>query len=266
MTTVSSSTDTLTERYQLAQDIARAAGLLAQDYFNNRDKLIIEEKRHPQDLVSEADKAVEQKIRQMIAADFPNDGQIGEEFGQTKGNTGYSWVIDPIDGTAPFLNGMPGWCVSIAVMQGHEIVAGVIFAPVLNEMIVAMRGCGTFLNGSPVRVSDQTLQSGLLGVGANDRISPEVTAEMFQTLMAAGTSWVRYGSGALMLAWVAAGRLVGYVEPLMSIWDCAAAYCLIKEAGGTTRALPPEHEIMAPFPVLGSNALIFDEVNVVLPA
>ena len=252
----------LSARSLLAQEIAIEAGTLARDFFENRETLIIEEKRHPQDLVSEADKSVEQFIRSKIAESFPADGQIGEEFGYSKGTTGFDWVIDPIDGTAPFLNGMPGWCVSVGLMEQSEIVGGVIHAPILQETFSAQKGGGTFLNGKRVNITDQlTLQSGLLGVGANDRVSPAEIAKLFESLMNSGASWVRYGSGALMLAWVAAGRLVGYIEPRMSIWDCCAAYCLINEAGGTTRDLPGEEHILEAFPVLGANSSVFEEIR-----
>ena len=90
---------------------------MALDYFNRRDSLVIETKRDLQDVVSIADRNVEKLIRQRVEAMFLEDGFLGEEFGHTQGTSGYTWVVDPIDGTAPFVNGMPNWCVSIAVLH-----------------------------------------------------------------------------------------------------------------------------------------------------
>ncbi|KZL19838.1 Inositol-1-monophosphatase [Pseudovibrio axinellae] len=251
----------LEKRFNAAQKMADQGAELALQHFANRDDLDIDVKRHPQDVVSEADKAVEQKIRSLISESFPEDAQLGEEFGFVDGSTGYTWVIDPIDGTAPFLNGLPGWCVCIAVMDKDGAAIGVIDVPVLGERFAAMRGKGTSLNGTPVRVTDRfNLQTGMLGVGANDRVSPKQIGQMFEDLMSAGVSYTRYGSGALMLAWVAAGRLVGYVEPRMSAWDCMAAYCLIEEAGGKILPFPVADNPSAPYPVLGAAPQVFDEV------
>lgn len=251
----------ISARRAAAEDIARKAGALALKYFHNRDSLAIEAKRTLQDMVTEADREVEVLIRAELAKAFPTDAILGEEFGLSPGTSGLTWVIDPIDGTAPFLAGLPGWCVSISVMDDRLPVVGVINAPVLQEIFVAAKGQGTTCNGKPVTVTTQfDLQNGLLGIGANDRVSPDDVGEMLARLMAAGASWTRYGSGALMLAYVAAGRLVGYVEPRMNAWDCMAGYCLITEAGGRVLAFPVGDRLALPAPVLASRADIFDEV------
>ncbi|TDL78273.1 inositol monophosphatase [Palleronia sediminis] len=249
-------------RAALAEDVALRAGALAHDYFNRRDTLHITAKRTLQDMVSEADQEVETLIREALTLGFPDDAQLGEEHGLASGTTGLTWVIDPIDGTAPFLAGLPGWCVSIGACDAQGPVIGVIHAPVLGETFVAARGQGARLNGAPIRVTDRLdLTTGLLGVGANDRVSSERVGEMLAALMAAGSSWTRYGSGALMLAWVAAGRLVGYVEPRMSAWDCMAAYCLIQEAGGRVLSFPQGEAMLRPAPVLGAAPQSYEQVR-----
>ncbi len=251
----------LIARLLAAEEIATRAGALALRYFHARDSLHIEAKRTLQDMVSEADREVETLIRDALSAAFPQDALLGEEHGLTPGTSGLTWVIDPIDGTAPFLAGLPGWCVSIGACDVHGPVIGVIVAPVLNETFTAARGVPTRLNGAPIRVHDTLdLSTGLLGVGANDRVAPEKVGTMLADLMAAGSSWTRYGSGALMLAWVAAGRLVGYVEPRMSAWDCMAAYCLIEQAGGETLPFPLGDDIMRPAPVLGARPGVYDDL------
>jgi myo-inositol-1(or 4)-monophosphatase len=251
----------LTRRLEVAEEIATRAGTLALRYFHDRDNLHIESKRTLQDMVSEADREVETLIRDALSAAFPEDALLGEEYGVTPGTSGLTWVIDPIDGTAPFLAGLPGWCVSIGASDEKGPVIGVIVAPVLGETFTAARGIPTRLNGAIVRVSDTLdLTTGLLGVGANDRVSSEKVGTMLADLMGEGASWTRYGSGALMLAWVAAGRLVGYIEPRMSAWDCMAAYCLIEQAGGKVLPFPLGDKITQPAPVAGGNLKTYDEV------
>lgn len=251
----------LTARLAAADDIARRAGALALRHFRNRDALHVEAKRTPQDMVSEADREVETLIRDALTNAFPDDALLGEEHGTTSGTSGLTWVIDPIDGTAPFLAGLPGWCVSIGASLADHPVIGVIHAPVLDETFVAARGSGTTLNGAAVRVTDTLdLQTGLLGIGANDRVDADTVGRMLADLMTAGASWTRYGSGALMLSWVAAGRLVGYVEPRMSAWDCMAGYCLIEAAGGQVLAFPGGAAMTRPAPVLDARTGVFDEV------
>ncbi len=252
----------LTDRLRRAEEIAREAGTLALHHFERRGELHVEAKRNRQDMVSEADREVETLIRDALSAAFPDDAQLGEEHGLSPGTSGLTWVIDPIDGTAPFLAGLPAWCVSIGAMDAEGPVIGVIFAPVLGEMFAARRGGGATLNGRTIRVDteDLDLRSGLLGVGANDRADPDTVGRMMADLMKAGASWMRYGSGALMLAWVAAGRLVGYAEPRMSAWDCMAAYCLIAEAGGRVLPFPTGAALTRPAPVLGARPGVYEEV------
>lgn len=244
----------LAARLAAAEAIAHRAGDLAHRFFRDRERLQVEAKRTLQDMVSEADREVETLIRDALAERFPDDAQLGEEHGLSPGTSGLTWVIDPIDGTAPFLAGLPGWCVSIGACDERGPVIGVIRVPVLGETYVAARGQGARLNGASIRVADRfDLTTGLLGVGANDRVPAERVGEMLSALMSAGASWTRYGSGALMLAWVAAGRLVGYVEPRMSAWDCMAGYCLIEEAGGRTLPFPGGDALSQPAPVLGAR-------------
>ncbi|WP_439617858.1 inositol monophosphatase family protein [Shinella sp.] len=233
----------LDRRYVLAKAIAQEAGAMALDYFNRRDSLVIETKRDLQDVVSIADRNVENLIRQRVEATFPEDGFLGEEFGHTPGTSGYTWVVDPIDGTAPFVNGMPNWCVSIAVLHENAPVIGVIGAPCHNELYTAASGKGAKLNGKVLTLDpSRTIQNAMTGIGANSYVTPERVGNIVSQLLHAGGNFVRNGSGALMLAYVAAGRLVGYYEPYMHAWDCLAGYCLVKEAGGWYHPFPTQGE------------------------
>ncbi|SNB74217.1 myo-inositol-1(or 4)-monophosphatase [Arboricoccus pini] len=226
-------------RFELAATIALEAGRHAFAAWKERDQLTIDAKTSAQDVVSNADKETETLIRARVGAAFPDDGFIGEEFGESPGHSGFVWVLDPIDGTSPFVFGLPSWCVSIAVMLQDDVKIGIIHAPVRDETFKAMSGKGAWLNDVPLRLDpNRTLTDGLLGVGANLRVDPALIASFIERLMRAGGMFIRNGSGALMLAYVAAGRLVGYYEPHINAWDCLAGLCLIREAGGWTERFP----------------------------
>ncbi|AYD04649.1 inositol monophosphatase family protein [Neorhizobium sp. NCHU2750] len=249
----------LDERFQLAQVVVQEAGKLAFHYFKERDKLVIETKRDPQDVVSIADREVEELIRSRFAEAFSDDGVLGEEYGLQNGNSGFTWVVDPIDGTSPFVNGMPNWCVSIALLHDGSPVLGVIYAPCFDETYAARAGGGATLNGNPLSLSpDKTIRNAVTGIGANSHVTPAFVARMVESLLEAGGNFIRNGSGALMLAYVAAGRLVGYYEPYMHAWDCLAGYCLVKEAGGWYHPFPTGQEQLtrgAPVVAGGPGAL-----------
>ena len=231
----------LDTRFALARALVQEAGAMALDYFNRRDTLVIETKRDIQDVVSIADRNVETLLRERVAALFEEDGFLGEEFGHTAGRSGYTWVVDPIDGTAPFVNGMPSWCVSIAVLHEGEPVIGVIGAPCHNEIYAAAAGKGAKLNGKVLTLDPaRNIRNAMTGIGANSYVTPEAVACIVRDLLEAGGNFIRNGSGALMLAYVAAGRLVGYYEPYMHAWDCLAGYCLVKEAGGWYHPFPTD--------------------------
>ncbi|TCQ80108.1 myo-inositol-1(or 4)-monophosphatase [Ochrobactrum sp. BH3] len=229
----------LEARFKLAQDIAREAGAMALDYFNRRETLVIEIKRDPQDVVSIADRNVEQLINERVSAAFSDDGFLGEEYGLNAGSSGYTWVVDPIDGTSPFVNGMPNWCVSIAVLKDGEPVIGVIQAPCFDELYASAKGQGATLNGKKLTLDpSRNIRNSVTGIGANNYVTPQVVAKIVENLLEAGGTFIRNGSGALMIAYVAAGRLVGYYEPYMHAWDCMAGFCLVKEAGGYAHPFP----------------------------
>jgi myo-inositol-1(or 4)-monophosphatase len=228
-------------RYELALAVAAQAGQLALEHFHTRDALQIEAKDGAQNLVSEADRAVERLIREKVSAALPGDGFLGEEYGHETGASGYVWLIDPIDGTSSFLHGLPNWCVAIAVMTGDECLAAVTVSPPTGETFAARLGGGTTVNGRPVRIApDLTLANGITGIGASAYSEPRFVADKVKVILEKGGMFYRNGSGALMLAYVAAGRLAGYFESVMFPWDCQGGLLMIHEAGGLS--LPLAHE------------------------
>ncbi|WP_088348478.1 MULTISPECIES: inositol monophosphatase family protein [Rhodomicrobium] len=219
-------------RLEAATRIAKTAGELALGYFLARDQLAITHKA-AQDRVSEADRAVETLIRDAILADFPEDALMGEEHGDTTGRSAFLWVIDPIDGTTPFLSGLADWCVSIAVAVAGEPVIGVIEAPRHRETWIAARGRGATVNGVKLRVDPEAdLTSGMFAFGGSLRCDAAETGGFITRLMQSGCIAFHNGSGALMTAYVAAGRLVGYYDAHINAWDCFAGLVMVAEAGG----------------------------------
>lgn len=220
-------------RHIAAETLAAEAAALALDFFHRRDDLVIETKAGAQDVVSRADREVEDLIRRRIAALFPDDGYMGEEGGTQAGHSGFTWVIDPIDGTSPYLAGLPHWCVAIAILQDGQTVAAVTHVPMAEEVFSARKDAGCTLNGAPLRMGETaTLASALIGVGASHRSDPAQIGAVIAHLLAAGGAFYRNGSGAIMLASVAAGRLGAYFEPHMNAWDCLGGLLMVREAGG----------------------------------
>jgi myo-inositol-1(or 4)-monophosphatase len=230
----------LPSRLEFAIDLARSAGELGAEFFRNIDALQIESKGH-QDLVSNADRDVEAFIRNAIAEAFPSDGIVGEEHAPVESASGHIWVIDPIDGTANFVRGIPAWCVAIACTYQGRTEIGVINEPTSGEIFWAARGHGAFVNGEPIRVSAaSSLSEGSVGTGYSARADAGHLVAAISALIDEGGMFFRNASGALMLAYVAAGRLIGYLEEHMNSWDCIAGLLMIEEAGGTICRPDPE--------------------------
>jgi len=255
-------TNDISTRYAAAQSIARAAGALGLKYFNSFDTLTIESKSH-QDFVSEADKNVETLVRAAIAQAFPDDAIVGEEDAPTTGTSGFTWVIDPIDGTTNFIHGIPQWCVAIAIVQNAQTVVGVIHDPVHGECNHAMLGGGAFCNDKPIRVlNDRPLTNGSLGVGFSGRTRPSGNViTLIDDLTKAGGVFWRNGSGALSLAYVAQGKLLGYVEEHMNAWDCLAGQLMIHEAGGQVEVQDADDMIKNGGRVVVATAELFNQVK-----
>lgn len=252
----------ITNRYAAAQSIARDAGTLALRYFQSFDSLTIESKS-AQDFVSEADKNVETLVRAAIKAAFPNDAIVGEEDAPTAGTSGFTWVIDPIDGTTNFIHGIPQWCVAIAIVQNAKTVIGVVHDAVHDECNHAMHGHGAFCNARALQVlQGRSLTNGSLGVGFSGRTrdSGAVITLIDDLIKQGGVFW-RNGSGALSLAYVAQGKLLGYVEEHMNAWDCLAGQLMIAEAGGVIEDQNADDMVANGGRVVVATAEVFDQVQ-----
>jgi len=220
-------------RSLVACALAREAGQIAKRRFLDRSSFTVGFKG-PQDYLTEVDSEVERRIFARLSTLFPQDGFIGEEGQGRQGAAGAPvWVVDPIDGTANFAHGAPHFCVSIAALVGNDVELGVIYDPMVGELFAARRGGGATLNGEPMHVSETTdLARATVEVGWNVRAGVGKYLGLLSRIAETGASPTRSGSGALGLAYVAAGRLDGYVETHMKAWDCLAAVAMIREAGG----------------------------------
>jgi len=194
----------------------------------------------PGDFVSQADMRAEQTLREELGRARPTWAFLGEEGGQAEGDWEWRWVVDPLDGTTNFLHGIPHWAISVGVEKRNpdgktELVAGCIYNPAGNEMFWAEKGMGAYLNDKRLRVSGRRdMVSALFATGipfAKVQRKAEFSATLAR-LMPQVAGVRRFGSAALDLAWVAAGRYDGYWELGLNKWDIAAGLVIVKEAGG----------------------------------
>lgn len=221
------------------------------------------------DFVSRADIAAEEIIKEELMAARPTYGWLGEEGGGEDGkDPTRRWIVDPLDGTTNYLHGMPHWAVSIALEHKGEIVAGVIFDAAKDEMFYAEKGEGAWLNDSNrLRVSgrNRMIESVFAtGVPFGGRKELPDTLKDLARLMPVTAGVRRWGSAALDLAYVAAGRYEGYWERGLNAWDVAAGIIIVKEAGGFVQAIDPEDNVMDSGTVLCSNEPIFDQFSKVI--
>jgi myo-inositol-1(or 4)-monophosphatase len=185
-------------------------------------------------MVSDADREAEELLARLIAEARPHDALLGEEGAGREGTTGLRWVVDPLDGTTNFVFGYPQWAVSIAVEDADGVVAGAIHDPSRDELFSAARGGGATLNGRPIHVRHtDDLGQALIGTGfsydAEERVQQ---ALQLSRVIGEVRDIRRGGAAAIDIAWVACGRLDGYWESGLNVWDWAAGSLLVTEAGG----------------------------------
>ncbi len=240
----------------MARAAERAAKGLVRD-FGEVEHLQVSRKG-PADFVSVADTKAEKILREDLAKARPDFGFLMEESGASKGkDPDQRWIVDPLDGTTNFLHGLPHWAISIALEKAGEIVAALVYEPVHDEMFWAEKGQGTFLNHRRLRVSerrrleDSVVATGMpfKGRGGDARFLAELQAVMPEV---AGVR--RWGSAALDLAYVAAGRYDGFWERGLSPWDTAAGVLLVTEAGGFVAEIEGGRNPVFGGSVLASNA------------
>ena len=219
----------------------------------------------PGDFVSSADKRTEKIIVEELLKAHPEYGIITEESGIiNKSNVNNRWIIDPIDGTMNFLNGIPQFAISIGYEENNEIKCGIIFNPVMNEMFLAEKGNGAYLNNSRIRVSNKKkVKDALIVTGGPKQVS-KIKEKIFREYINVSNqvSNVRkFGSAALDIAYVACGRFDGYWQRELNYWDIAAGLIILKEAGGFVDFFEEDRNYPLKKNILASNSHIHDELK-----
>ncbi|MDF2549109.1 MAG: Inositol-phosphate phosphatase [Chlamydiales bacterium] len=244
--------DQLEHIQETALEAALAGGEILKKYWGKQ--FLIEDKDLPGNLVTEVDREAESKILSIVQKAYPSHHFIAEESGEQGASGEWSWAIDPLDGTTNYTHSFPMVAISIGVLYHQRPVAGVIFNPIMGELFLAARGLGATLNGKRISVSKALdLQHSLLATGfPYDRaVSFDNNYREFFQITSISQGVRRLGSASLDLAYVAAGRLDGYWESGLKVWDIAAGAVLVEEAGGVVTSydrgsfLPHSGEILA---------------------
>lgn len=243
---------------EIAERIAREAGAVLMEHLDRR---IGFELKGDFDLVTAADRASEKLVVERLKAHFPDHGIIAEEGGGHTSASEYRWYVDPLDGTTNFAHGYPMFNVTLALEKGDEMIAGVIFDPLHNEMFRAGLGSGAYLNDAPLSVSSAArLQDSLVSTGFPSHNRGSNFNIHFYHQMAMSTHGVRRGgSAAIDLAYVACGRLEAFWEFGLKPWDLAAGKLIVTEAGGTATDMKGGAHSMGSPHLLASNGAIHGE-------
>jgi myo-inositol-1(or 4)-monophosphatase len=240
---------------------AQEAGQLMKARFNSGFR--VDNKDGVNDLVTEVDHASEKLIMEIIRNEFPDHFILSEEVGEIKMDSAYKWIIDPIDGTVNYANGIPICCVSIGVEHEGKMIMGAVFNPFMDEFFFAERGAGAYLNEQRIRVSDKDNVSHsclVTGFPYTYLDLPNGPLEVFGRFIRKGIPVRRLGSAAIDLCWVAAGRFDGFYEHKLNAWDSAAGFLLVEEAGGKVTDF--EGNYYSPYQphIVATNGKIHDEL------
>ncbi len=244
----------------------KAARALKRD-FGELEKLQVSLKG-PANFVTAADKRAEETLFAELSKARPGYCFLGEEGGRRDGaDKSHTWIVDPLDGTTNFLHGIPQFAISIALEREGAIVAGLVYNPAIEELFIAEKGKGAFLNDQRIRVAgrkrlaDSVIACGLPHIGRGDLVLARKEIGAMQEQVA---GLRRFGAAALDLAWVAAGRLDGYWERDLKPWDMAAGMILVREAGGFVSDIAGGEEVFATGHVVAGNDVIHKELLQVL--
>jgi len=248
----------------------KAARPLVRD-FGEVEKLQVSRKA-PGDVVSKADIRTDRILRAELAFARPDFGFLTEEDAPVESTNfeGQRWIIDPVDGTTNFLHGIPFFVISVGLEQKGEIVAGVIYDPLRDELVHAEKGKGAYLNERRLRVSGRrSMAESLFGCGAPflGRGSDDdhaIFLKQLGAIMSISSGVRRNGAAALALAWVAAGRLDGFWEKGLSLWDIAAGLLLVREAGGFVSDFASRDKALESGEVVAANPAIHGEMMKIL--
>jgi myo-inositol-1(or 4)-monophosphatase len=237
-----------------AEHAARAAGKLLRENFRQRQRV---NAVAAHDVKLEIDVQTQELITNLLLKEFPGHALYGEEGFAGDQNTEHQWVVDPLDGTVNYFYGIPHFCVSIALRLRSEILVGVIYDPMRDEMWAGQKGDTPKLNGQPFHVSDRAeLAEAVISIGlAKTGETINANFPLLQAMIHRVRKCRVLGSAALDMAYVACGRFDAYIETGISLWDIAAGWLLIENAGGTVDLRPLEH-MKEKYSIVASNGII----------
>lgn len=236
---------------EIATDAARQAGALLREHYGQAQN-VNEMKQY--DIKLELDVRSQELITAVLLEAFPDHAIYGEEGIAGNQSSPFQWIVDPIDGTVNYYYGIPHFCVSIALRNAGEIILGVIYDPMMDELFVAQKGEKPTLNGRPISASNRaTLAEAVVTVGfSKSKQSIDVGFKRFQDIAYRVRKTRMLGSAALALAYIACGRLDAYIEEIISLWDVAAGLLLAETAGGRVKLFPKD-QVGEKFSLCASN-------------
>ena len=224
----------------------------------------------PGDYVTASDKKVEKILIEELQKARPNYSILSEEIGEINNDESFKWIIDPIDGTSNFLHGIPHFAISIGLEHNKEIICGIVYDPIKDEMFTAEKGNGSYINNQRMRVSARSkLQDSIIFSGGPrfNSTNKDITFDEYKKISSKVNIAIRkLGSASLDMAYVAAGRCDGFWQRDLNYWDIAAGIILVKEAGGFVTDFKGKNEYLQNKTTLATNSKINDEMIEVLSA
>lgn len=248
---------------QVAKEAAIEAGKIQLSFYGKTKEILFKSSEF--DLVTNADKAAEDKIISIIQANFSDHELLGEESG-VRGDkeSDYVWVIDPIDGTTNYAHNFPHFAVSIGLLYKGEIYLGVVYDACKKEMFYAVKGYGAYLNDAPIRVSNiSSIRKSLLSTGfpGSDKEIIEENFKYFKKFIYECQAVRRPGAASLDLCYVACGRLDGFWEMNLAPWDTAAGTCIVREAGGRVTNFGASDYDLGIKTIIATNDLLHSKID-----
>ncbi|MBD3426256.1 MAG: inositol monophosphatase [Candidatus Omnitrophica bacterium] len=245
---------------EVAENVAKEAGEYVLKHMGRLKE--VSHKSGINDLVTDVDKGSEKIIISRIKNEFPEHSILAEESGEEDAGSVFRWVIDPLDGTTNYTHSFPFFCVSIGVLYGKKVIAGVVYDPSRDELFTAIDGSGAFLNGMPIKVSGaQAVKDSLIATGFAYNIqTKKENVSYFGRMLQHAQAVRRAGSAALDLCYVACGIFDGFWEMGLHPWDTAAGQLMVTEAGGKVTNMSGEMFDIFQNSVVATNASIHSEV------
>ena len=254
----------MSDLLQFTEALARQAGAILKEGYGNVRNI---QHKGAIDLVTEFDKRSEAIIIAAIQREFPDHAILAEESGRSQTMSEYQWVIDPLDGTTNFANGIPIFSVTISLFQDNTPILGVTYDPLRDEMFSAELACGATLNNQPIHVSAKSnLEHAVISTGFpyDLRTNPHNNLEQFVQFQLRTRAVRHLASAALDCAWTAMGRLDGYWEFGVQLWDIGAGALIVREAGGRVTSIEGEEDFASHDSILISNSVLHEQMLLVL--